>query len=269
VPTDRRSACEMKRHSDAAPKHMVNEFTSLLDRDPGLNDDLALRNALPRVAEAFRRGSCPADHWFDRFLPNDLRALSGQYWTPLKAATRAAEWLDELKVRTVVDIGSGAGKFCVAAALAGRCHFTGLEQRSGLVAAARRLARTFDVDDRVAFVEGEFRITATPIADAYYLYNPFGEHIFGSTLLLETITCSGDRYARDVAAVEELLQRARVGTCLLTYNGFGGRVPADYRQIRVDETLPNARHLWRKKRSTSTTRGADQSATRIGIAPSD
>lgn len=210
-----------------------------------------LRCAAQQVAQALRTGSCPADRALDRFLPAELRVVSGQYWTPLLVAKRAAEWLDDLRIRTVVDIGSGAGKFCVAAALVSRCRFTGLEQRSSLVASARALANVFGVDDRVRFVEGALGVVATPIAEAYYLYNPFGQYSFGSSHDVDTdVEFSDERYAHDVAAVEQLLRRAAIGTCVLTYNGFGGRVPAGYEQIRVDPTLPSILRLWRKERRT-------------------
>ena len=174
--------------------------------------------------------------------------MSAHYWTPLAVAKCVAEWLDDLGVRTVVDIGSGAGKFCVAAALAGHCRFTGLEQRSRLVASARTLARLFDVEDRVTFREGALGEIATPVADAYYLYNPFGEYRFAARSRLDDVEPSDERYARDVTSVQKLLRRARFGTCVLTYNGFGGRVPASYRQIRVDNTLPSELRLYRKER---------------------
>jgi tRNA G46 methylase TrmB len=116
---------------------MMNGAPDSLDRDSIPVEDLALRSAAQPVAEALRSGRCPADRVFDRFLPNELRIVSGQYWTPIMVARRAAVWFDELDIHTVVDIGSGAGKFCVATALASRCHFTGLEQRSQLVASAR------------------------------------------------------------------------------------------------------------------------------------
>ena len=233
---------------------------TFLDRDPAAVDALALRFALQRVAEALRTGRCPADRAFDRFLPDELRVVSGQYWTPLVVAKRAAEWLDDLNVRTVVDIGSGAGKFCIAAALAGDCHFTGLERRARLVASARTVARLFDVDDRISFVEGAFGDIATPVADAYYLYNPFGEFLVVSQDHLDKdVEIRNKRYARDVSAVEHLLQRARVGTCVLTYNGFGGQVPAGYQQLRVDRTMPNELRLWRKERSKPTRLGSARS----------
>jgi hypothetical protein len=211
-----------------------------------LIDELAL-HAARNVARALRAGRCPMDCAFDRFLPADLRRLSDEHWTPLVAALRAAQWLDEAGVRTVVDIGSGAGKFCVAAALAGHCRFKGLEHRRRLVRAARDLAQAFDVADRVEFLHSVFGKDQAPGADAYYLYNPFGENVFGSEPELgDDVEITRERHARDVAAVEQLLQAAPAGTYLLTYNGFGGRVPQSYERVRIDRELPNVLCLWRQ-----------------------
>jgi SAM-dependent methyltransferase len=200
------------------------------------------------VAAALRTGQCPADRAFDCFLPDELRTVSGQYWTPLAVAKRAADWFDDLQVRTVVDIGSGAGKFCVATALAGDCRFIGVEQRSRLVAAARTLARVFDVDERVRFVHGAVGEVVMPAADAYYLYNPFGVYFFGPPEHDDgDVAFTETRRSRDVAAVEDLLRGARLGTCVLTYNGFGGLMPAGYERIRVDLNMPGELCLWRRE----------------------
>lgn len=199
------------------------------------------------LADAIRAGGQPDDGAFDRFLPIRLRVVSGMFWTPLAVAARTAEWFAELGVRSVVDIGSGVGKFCVAAALGGTCRFTGLEQRPRLVIAAGRLARQFRVDDRVRFVAGILDPSTAPAADAYYLFNPFGENRFGPEAHLdEDVELGEDRYRRDIAAVEQLLDRAPTGTYVVTYNGFGGHVPDGYDQIRVDRTLPNMLRMWQK-----------------------
>jgi SAM-dependent methyltransferase len=203
-----------------------------------------------RVIDAFRDGRCPSDILFDRFLPRALRLVSVVHFTPLIAAYRAAQWIDELGLRSVVDIGAGAGKFCVAAALASRAHFLGIEQRTRLVAVARELARTFEVQRRVTFVQGTFGVGQQPIpaADVYYLFNPFGENLYGPPDRIDDeVELSDERYVRDVLAVEALLEEAPVGTHLLTYNGFGGEPPPMYREIRVDDrSLPNVLRLWRK-----------------------
>jgi predicted RNA methylase len=198
------------------------------------------------VAAALRSGTCPDDSWFDQFLPDDLRVVAGRYFTPLEVAARVAGWLDELGARTVVDIGAGAGKLCVAAALRGRCHFVGLEQRPRLVSAAEALTRLFEVDDRVSFRVGALGATGVPPADAYYCYNPFGENLFARSERLDhDVELSAARYRRDVAAAEALFRQAPVGTFVLTYNGFGGRLPG-YEVVHVDRELPNLLRLWRK-----------------------
>ena len=199
------------------------------------------------VGDVLRAGGCPHDDAFDRFLPEQLSAVSSQYWTPLVVATRAAAWLDQLRIETVVDIGSGAGKFCVAAALASQCRFIGLEQSPSLVASAGMLATLFGVDDRVSFIEGAFGEVPTPVAECYYLFNPFGDYDFGPGGAVDAnVACSAKQYAMDVVTAEDFLQEAPIGTCVLTYNGFGGEVPATYTAIRVDRHLSSVLKLWRK-----------------------
>src|SRR5690606_20847907 len=107
-----------------------------------------------RIADALRAGRCPPDAAFDLLLPEALASLSGDQWTPLEVALVAARWLREAGVRRVVDIGSGPGKFCIAAALASRCELVGLEQNPRCVSVARSLARLFGVEDRVRIVHG-------------------------------------------------------------------------------------------------------------------
>ena len=148
-----------------------------------------------------------------------------------------------------MDIGAGAGKFCIATALAGGSTFVGIEQRPRLVRAARHLARLFRVEDRVHFLHGAFGDEPPPFAEAYYMYNPFGENLFPlAEHLDEDVELGGDRYVRDVTMVEAFLATARVGTFVVTYNEFGGTVPPSYEELRVDNELPNVLRLSRKVR---------------------
>jgi hypothetical protein len=207
-----------------------------------------------RVAESLRAGKCPPDFAFDRFLPHRLRAASHFFWTPLSVAVRGAQWLEECGVRSVVDIGSGPGKFCVAGALASRCRFIGLEHRPECVMAARELARRFGVSDRVCFLEGTLGVRHVPKAQAYYFYNPFAENLFGpSERLDDEVPLCIDRFTRDVALAVDLLRAADVGTYVLTYNGLGGPLPDGYVQVRVTFDLPSVLRLWCK---TGTSHGS-------------
>jgi len=219
-------------------------FRQLIEENSPSEDPQA---AALRIASALRARRPLHDHDFDRFLPPDLRLASGTYWTPLEVATQAAVWLDEAGITSVVDIGSGAGKFCVAGALAGRCRFTGLEQRNRLVFAGRQLARQFAVEDRVEFVHGIFGEVPTPMAEAYYFFNSFGENLFErDDRLDDEAELSDERYKRDIDRAVVFLRSVPVGTYVLTYNGFGGRLPRDYEELRIDRKLPNTLRLSRK-----------------------
>lgn len=206
------------------------------------------QRAAAEAAAALRRGDPAADASFDRLLPAELRKVSSDYWTPMPVIRRVAGWLRAERVDTLVDIGSGAGKFCVATALLTSCRVVGLEQRPSLVAVARSLAALLEVDDRVRFVEGAFGDVPTPAASAYYLFNPFGEYAFSPARDLDDgIAFSEQAYTRDVDALTRFLARAPVGTMVVTLNGFGADPPPSYEQIRVDLTQRAALRLWKKR----------------------
>lgn len=202
---------------------------------------------LADVARAVRRGEPVADELFDALLPDGARDLAGMFWTPVEVALKAAAWLDEEKVATVLDVGSGVGKFCVLAALAGKAHFTGVEHRKRLVPLATRLAAELGVADRVRFVEGTLGETAMPKAGAYYFYNPFGENVYGpEDHLDEDVLLTPARYAKDISAALALLEAAAPGTVLVTYNGFGAHAPPSYRPLRWETVGASELSMWRR-----------------------
>jgi hypothetical protein len=194
-----------------------------------------------------RAGLYPPDVEFDRFLPRRFRRVSGRYWTPLATIARVARWLDELGVRTVADIGSGPGKFCVAGALLSRCRFVGVEQREELVATASALARLYGVEDLVTFRHEQFGDVAPPAAEAYYLFNPFGENLFDwKEWLDDSVELSPRRFRRDLRVAWRWLETLPGGTYVITYNGIGSALPPSYARLRVARDLPCVLALWRQ-----------------------
>lgn len=221
------------------------------DSESTLTDCLArVERAMPgspeHLALQLRAGIHPPDHVFDRHLPAELRAHSGVHWTPLAVAVRAARWLESAGVRSVVDVGSGAGKFCVAAALAGTMKYLGLEQRPRLVTAARRLATVFRVEDRVEFQCALLGRDSVPVADAYYFYNPLGENLLGENLIDTEVELSEERFYRDRELLEDLLVNAADGTYVVTFHGLGGLMPSSYSEIRAERRSRGVLRLWRK-----------------------
>ena len=51
-------------------------------------DSSPMKCAAQHLAEMMRTGSCPNDRSFDRFLPEPLRLVSPEYWTPLAVVKR-------------------------------------------------------------------------------------------------------------------------------------------------------------------------------------
>lgn len=232
--------------------HVMNDRTQNDVFSAGTNEAAVSEAHARQLAESLRAGNGAPDHDFDQFMNYEDRRVSSEYWTPVRVATRTAQWLEYFGVQSVVDVGSGVGKFCVAAALSGSCQFTGIEHRTRLVAAARMLARTFQVEDRVEFVQSSTSVLGWPRADAYYLYNPFGENLCRIENQLDgDVELGIDRYKREIAETERFIEHAPLGTFLITYNGFGGRVPDSYEQVAIDRDQPYVLRMWRKTRQTS------------------
>jgi predicted RNA methylase len=232
---------------------LSSHFSSDQDGEPASHRDEQLpndsREALVLEMAQGRRERRD-DVTFDRFLPFKYRVPSRYYWSPLQAIACAASWLDELRIETVVDIGSGVGKFCVAAALASRSSFIGIEQRRELVKVARGVARIFELGPRARFIEGTFGEVTVPAASCYYFFNPFGESLFRpEDRLDDNVEVSQARALRDIHLAERMLAAAPLGTFVMTYNGFGGTLPDGYEQLRADFDLPCALRLARKHRA--------------------
>ena len=71
------------------------------------------------------------------------------------------ESLGPLDGKTVLDVGCGSGRFCIAYAQRGAARVVGIDFASGMIDIARRLADENGVADRCEFVVGSF--PQTPI----------------------------------------------------------------------------------------------------------
>lgn len=200
------------------------------------------------VIEMLRERRWVRDTHFDRVYPKNVQNVSAHFWTPVSIALTSAEWLRVAGCRSLLDVGSGAGKFCIVTRLAGDCATEGIEQRSALVLAARDAAARYQAD--VHFEHGTIEQVDPSRFDAFYFYNPFGENQYDSADRFdETVELSNARCMRDLALVEGWLDRARCGTTVLTFHGFGGRMPDTYALVRSQTSQGGALRLWTKARS--------------------
>ncbi|HJW33517.1 MAG TPA: hypothetical protein VJ505_09165 [Holophagaceae bacterium] len=125
----------------------------------------------------------------------------------------------------MLDVSSGAGKFCVIGALATPLTLTGIEHRAHLLAEAEALAVRLEVSERTTFIAAH--------------------HIDG------TVELNRRRFDREVAKAAGLLDQVSRGTHLATYTGFGGRIPDTFDLLHAQIAESNRLRLWRKSRRES------------------
>jgi SAM-dependent methyltransferase len=195
---------------------------------------LAVRDALVQRAAV-------SDAELDQVFPEELRERSHLHWTPVAIAIRAAELLAPTPSLRVLDVGAGVGKVCLVGALVTGAMWWGIEQDPALVAAANHAAWALDIDRRTRFVHGDGSRLAWDEFDAFYFYNPF------STLMLAPHASPFVRYAtiqNTLRRVEQRLASMREGTRVVTYYGFGGKLPPGYALISREPAGGDALELW-------------------------
>ena len=198
----------------------------------------------PRIARRLRRGGLVADRVFDEIFPLAARGPSRVYWTPVEVAVRAAKLLADRPDSTILDIGAGVGKFCIVAAAAVKAEVWGIEHRPHLVEIARDAATKIGVSP--TFRQGTLEEQDAASFDGIYMFNPFAENLCTVADRLDgTVELSEEKFWKDIHATEDLLSRARVGTRVVIYCGFGGNMPEGYGLV-ARERCAGSLELWVK-----------------------
>jgi SAM-dependent methyltransferase len=192
----------------------------------------------------------PDDAAFDRRLPVRLQLRSSTFFTPVEVSVRAARLLTPQAGLTVLDVGAGAGKFCITAALAvPTCEFVGIEWRPHLVELATALAKEHGVQN-ARFIHGDALELDWSAFDAFYFFNPFAEQLLDGGLVLDnTIEHEPTGFSTSVARARRKLSHARVGARVVTYHGFGSALPLGYELFQSEPIESDRLDVWIKVRS--------------------
>ena len=192
------------------------------------------------------------DERFDQIYPPEMRKLSALFWTPVAVAVDAAKLLVTAPGTRVLDLGCGAGKFCLVAASTSEGRFTGVEQRRNLVDAAREAAARLGLTGSwtpahppVEFVHANVTDVSFGEYDAFYIFNPFAEHLDGHRIDT-ALRFSADLFRRYTSHVADELGAMPCGTRVVTYMGYADEIPACYRCEAA--TFNDDLKLWIKTR---------------------
>lgn len=199
------------------------------------------------LAARLSRGEVIHDEDFDAIFPPRFRHLSGIHWTPVSIARRAAEWLVDRPGRRVLDVGSGAGKFCIVGSLTTAGNFYGAEQRADLVQLSQELSESYRIP-RVQFECRNIIEMDWWRYDAIYLYNPFCENLHPPLRIDDSVSLSRERYLSYTEWTERKLQEASPGTRVVIYHEFGGQMPSSYDLKRLEMVGSSKLELWVKRR---------------------
>lgn len=167
------------------------------------------------------------DEKFDRIYSPQIRKLSAVFWTPVRIAAEAAKLLVTAPDARILDIGCGAGKFCLVGASVTEGRFTGVEQRGELVAAARKAAAHLQFSD-VEFLHMNVTDVAFADYEAFYIFNPFEENLFHGRKINAGVPLSPALFKRYTNHVAAELGARPLGTRVVTYMGYGDEVPSCY-----------------------------------------
>jgi len=190
------------------------------------------------------RAAWKLDVEFDRNYPAEIRKKSNLYWTPVSVARRAVELLQPDASMRILDVGSGAGKFCLVGAAQSPAAFVGVESQVELVDVARTAARALGAVN-ASFVVGDALALDWSSYDALYFYNPFQELSWRGDTESERERAYDD-FQRHVAAAKRKLEAMPTGSRVVTYYGYGAEMPRGYSCSASERSGPGDLELWVK-----------------------
>ncbi len=185
-----------------------------------------------------------ADEQFNELYPSSIQMLAQRHFTPLAIAKKAAGFLAAENNVRILDIGSGVGKFCLAAAhYKPKAFFYGIEQRKRLVThaeAAREKLRLINV----SFINGNFTQIDFRNYNHFYFYNAFYENITGTDKIDNSIDYSLELYNYYNHYLYHQLEQKPVGTRLATFHSLEDEIPKKY--IVVGTEMNDLLKFWIK-----------------------
>ena len=175
------------------------------------------------------------DAWDARYPPA-LRPAAALHFAPVRVAELAADWLAAAAravQRPVIDLGAGAGKFCLVAAERHRdVEWVGAELRPALLAEAERQRAAAGLDNLCLLTADITTLELAPYAGAF-LFNPFYEQLDASATELGPGLLRGRAaYRAACAGLRQNLTHAPADFRLVAYYCHGPELPAGWRSGR-------------------------------------
>ncbi|UKT64765.1 methyltransferase domain-containing protein [Pedobacter mucosus] len=183
------------------------------------------------------------DQAFDWLYPRQFQLMSKKQWTPLAVAIQSAAFLAS-PGSSVLDIGSGIGKFCLIGAKEyPETMFFGVEQRNKHVYYAND-AKNFLRIDNLEFIHANITQINFRAFDHFYFYNSFFENIDFVNRIDDSVETSIALYSYYTQYLRANLDRMPIGTKIVTYQSSGTEVSENF--CLVSSTINNLLKMYIK-----------------------
>ncbi|MFN0213966.1 MAG: methyltransferase domain-containing protein [Saprospiraceae bacterium] len=180
------------------------------------------------ILEQMQLGAEVRDDDFNAIYPSKFRKIARFHFTPVEVAKVAAAYLVDKPGTRVLDVGSGAGKFCMVGAACTEGHFTGVEQRKNLHRLAINVSTKLGVE-RVDFIHSNILGIDFGAYDAIYYFNSFFENIAPLSAIDQALALDKSLYTQYTQYMHEQLDKMSSGTRLVTYFSFLDEIPDSYK----------------------------------------
>jgi SAM-dependent methyltransferase len=165
---------------------------------------------------------------FRSLYPLPLQKLDALHWSPLQVVQQAVQFLVNKEAVKILDIGSGIGKFCLAAAYyRPAAFFDGVEQREDLVEQAEATRALLGLHN-AHFIHRNFTQLDLKQYDHFYFYNSFFENLSGTDRIDDSIAYSRELYNYYSYYLYKQLEEMPAGTRIVTYCSWGDEIPPGY-----------------------------------------
>ncbi|MDG1279652.1 MAG: methyltransferase domain-containing protein [Algoriphagus sp.] len=172
-----------------------------------------------------------SDKDFDALYPLKMRKLSGTHWTPVGIARKAISFFENSGCKSVLDLGSGLGKFCLIAADSSGIKISGIEQRENLVQLARKIAVNHQLSN-LEFIHGDLISLDFRDFDGFYFFNSFEENINSKDPLDRQSNINSIQYEQHILALRAKFDACPIKTKIVTYCGEASEIPESYRLVQ-------------------------------------
>ena len=179
------------------------------------------------------------DKWFlsdarlHHLYPETIQLLARRHWTPLRITQMVVQFLTPAKGARVLDIGSGVGKFCLAAAYyQPGASFFGVEQRKDLSDHAE-FAKAMLGLKNAYFINTNFTQLDFKQYDHFYFFNSFYENLVDKDKIDDSISYSCELYNLYNRFLYKKLDEMPPGTRLATFHCLEDKIPESFHLVET------------------------------------